>query len=196
MKKVRGTLSLVTVRTRLKSVNKTCKRLRLILSLVGVLVFWRASAPFAATTCGSPESCVVTLFLYHPFSYPFSPGNKSYSFENVDTNCTIIYQVQKDGPPAIGPAIAYEGRVYKFFYTSAGWASLGITPPLHIHRLDALPLISSVTYSVSFSSFSSMNSANPYNYIPANCSLLSPATLSNTPNPDPGKPDCPQAPLN
>lgn len=184
------------VRVRQESAQKTRRQMLLILSLVWALILGRVSASSAATTCGIPDSCIITLFLYHPFSYPFSPGNKSYSFLNVDTNCTIISQVQKDGPPAIGPATAYEGRVYKFFYTSAGWANLGITPVLHIHSLDALPLISSVTYSASFTSFSSMNWANPYNYIPANCSLLPPATLSNTPNPAPGRPDCPQVPLN
>ena len=194
MEKTRWRCGLATICCGIRTKGKTRSRVWLIQPFVCVLVLGGVSTSLAATTCGAPDSCVVTIYLYYAFSYTSTASNTSFSFLNVDNTCNHISPVQKK-PPVIGPTIAYEGNLYKFYFIGTGWGTNSAGGLRHIEGQDGLSLISSVTYSVSFTSFLSMYLANPFDYLPENCSLL-PSLFSQTANPDPGKPDCPQVPLN
>lgn len=182
-------------RARQESPQKTRGQMSLILSLVWAVIFGGVSAPLAAMTCGAPDSCVVTLYLYYSQPYTTTDQNKSYSFSSVDTTCAYIVPVQKK-PPVVGSTTVYEGMVHKLFFNGTGWSAISAGSPIDIFGEDGTSLISSVTYSVSFTSFISMKYSNPYKYLPANCSFLPPPSLSQTANPDSGDPTCNQVPLN
>lgn len=153
-------------------------------------VFFSSPPAFSYTPCGDPSSCTVTLFLYHAFPYPTTKANKSFYFENLEDNCNPIYQVEKP-PPVIGPTTAYEGVVYKFYYSGPqyGWVSLGISPPLDIFASDGTSLISQVTYPIQSTSTYDVLHANPKKYLPADCSSI-PGSQALTSNTDTGNPKC------
>lgn len=153
-------------------------------------VFFSCPPAFSYTLCGDPSSCTVTLFFYHVFPYPTTKANKSFYFEKLEDKCYPVSQVEKP-PPVIGPTTAYEGVVYKFYYSGpqSGWLNLGMSPPLDIFASDGTSLISQVTYPTQFTSTNDALHANPYKYLPADCSSI-PDSKAITSNTDTGKPEC------
>lgn len=205
MKKIRESWSRVIARARQESAKKTHRQVRLILPLVCVLVLGGVSASLAkTTTCGAPESCIITVFIYCAYPYTATEANTTFSLSNVDTTCNPIIATQIK-TPVIGPTTVYDlGVVAKLYFDGTRWATNSVVNVL-LFGADGLALSSSVTYSFPFYPNNDASFCNPayvfeasgqlYDHLPGNCSDL-PSQKSNTPNPDLGKPECPQLPLN
>lgn len=180
MGKARRSWNIDTVRVRLESAKKTRRRLRLILPLVGVLVFWGASASFAAMTCGSPDSCVVVFDNYRlkplmAIKYQLT------AITDVSNSCSSLGVAQTTIiMPEFTPL--YDHVIAKYYWDGTTWKPIDVreayTPNADSGGAEYVNDLSKHEW------------LSPYTLYPNGCSGIPKPIPGNAPNPDPGKPDC------
>lgn len=197
MKKEKGNWGLASTHGSVQTGQVGAKKIRecwpVVLVCTLVLVLDGASQVVRASTanCGEPDTCIV---LVRAIGRVVQCRYDSYLLEDVsgyDWSCEDPKKTRIGAAEiCLYPGAYYNVSYYKFYWIGYKWEYTGVVAHYTLGDSSHTPLPP-----VPGEIVSSQLVWIPTLY-PNGCADLPKPISDNTPNPDPGKPDCPQPPLN
>lgn len=185
MIKVRENWTLTTVRAMQKSIKDTSRWKLVLLAFLCVFALGLNSSVFAATSC--PESCTVTILDYG-LSFENYPNKSNGSVplgEWNDFNCSTFSATVSLQPPAS----VYVIWASKYYWNGSLWINISSYSHYAVgSQLDSW--IPGASFVKNWGFQSAMRWSFPKSLYPNGCSDLPNPIPANTPNPDPGSPEC------
>ena len=185
MGKARGKWVLVAgwedVRAKQESTKRTCGRRLELLAFLCFFMLRPDSTLLAATSCS--ESCIVTTSTYIAYVLPNTTGSHPWWHYDLGAGCDPITEKYTVYTYTPGMIIYLIYRPIKSYWDASNrrWVHISTAP----YGTYAPELPAGIYWG-----------GSAEQVFPKGCSDLPSQQPDQAPNPDPGKPDCPQTPLN